>query len=152
MPRGLRRWSLTGDNLCRFMMSAARRCDLPPRSGGQHLPAKVALPHGRQPPGRRGPGCWKQPPILSSCVGQAGRQDVDLVEMDLGLCACSQGPRSCTAKTGGSIVCISKLGATLASLSPTYLRSLKRQHRGHQLSFLSQEHPGSWPLCRLPSP
>lgn len=40
-----------------------------------------------------------------------------------------KGPRFCTVKTGGSMSCISELGATLALLSPTYLN---RHHRGHQ--------------------
>lgn len=128
------------------MMSAAQRCNLPPRSGDWHLRAKVALPDGREPSLRRG---------LSHCGGQAERLGRARTcwrwTSPLDPCPRSQGTRSCRTKAGGSVSCISKLGAILVSLSPTYLRSLNRQQRVHQLSFLSQEQPGSLPLCLLPS-
>lgn len=142
MPRGLQRWSLTGENLCRFMMSAAQRGDLPPRSGSRHLRAKVPLPDSRQLSCGRGPGCWRQPAILGHCGGQAGTWP-----SAPGLYTHSQGPRSCTAKAGGSVSCVSKLTVTLASLSPMYLRSLNRHHRVHH-----RVQPGSLPLCRVASP
>lgn len=121
---------MTGENLCRFMMSAAQHGDLPPRSGSQHLRAKVPLPDGRQLSCGKGPGCWRQPAILGRCGGQAGTQT-----SALGLYTHCREPRSCTAKAGGSMSRVSKLTVTLASLSPMYLRSLNGHHRVHQLSW-----------------
>lgn len=70
---------------------------------------------------------------------------------NLGVTLGPQGPRSHTAKVVGSILCISKLASTPASLSLRYLRSPEGQHRAHQLSWLPQEPAGTLPLCRLTS-
>lgn len=63
------------------MMSAARRCDPPPRSGGRHLRAKVTLPDGRQE-GTRLLETPLHPLPLWWANGEAW-QDTDLVEVDL---------------------------------------------------------------------
>lgn len=124
------------------MMSVARRCDLPPRSGT--CLGRWPIPTG----GSRGAGGDPDAGHSPPCSAELGRtRSWWSWTPALG----ARGPRSRTAKAGGSVFCISKLTGTPASLSLEYLRSPNGQHRAHQLSWLPQEPPGTLPLCRLSS-
>lgn len=124
------------------MMSVARHCDLPPRSGT--CLGRWPIPTG----GSRGAGGDLDAGHSPPCSAELGRtRSWWSWTPALG----AQGPRSCTAKAGGSVFCISKLAGTPASLSLEYLRSPNGQHRAHQLSWLPQEPPGTLPSCRLSS-